>query len=103
MRKHNSQAWASDLELNRQLRTSLQVSRREERIKGIFFRRTDFKVQARCSGEHQGTGGDPEMLGSTETSFPSHKEHLDSSQEFIFMFTDSKPSLGFSFSGLEAL
>lgn len=68
-----------------------------------MFRRTDFKVQARHGVGHQGTGGDKEMLGSTETSLPSCKEHLDFSQKCIFTLIDSKASLGSSSSVTEAL
>lgn len=68
-----------------------------------MFRRTDFKVQARCSVGHQGTGGDTEMLGSTETSLPSYQEHLDFSKTCICMFIDSEASLGSSSSGMETL
>lgn len=90
-----------DPEFSRQLGKSLQIRRREEKMKGIFL---DFKAQARCSVGHQGTAGDTEeTLGNIEPSFPPYKKHLDFSEKLIFMLTDCVTGLGFSSSGLEAL
>lgn len=88
-----------DLEFSRQLRKSLQIPRREERIKGLFLEVLISKRRPDAVAGHQGAGGDTETLGSRDTSFPSYKEHLDFSQEFIFTLTDSEASLGFSSSG----
>lgn len=92
-----------DLEFSRQLRKSLQIPRREERIKGLFLEVLISKRRPAAVAGHQGAGGDTETLGSTDTSFPCYKERLDFSQEFIFTLTDSEASLGVSSSGPEAL